>query len=143
MGLWYEIASYPTFFNKGLVGTTAEYTLNADNTVTVVNRAFQGSFDGPATSITGTAWSVDPETNSKLKVRFEGFPQSLFPGDYWIIDLSPDYQYAIVSDPYRTTLFILSRTPTISEELYNALIARVDEQGFDVERIQKTPQLAQ
>lgn len=139
-GLWYEISSYETPFNRGLVATTATYTPNPDGSVGVVNRARQGSFDGPETGIEGAAWPQD-ETNSKLNVIFPSVPFSgLFPGQYWIVDLAPDYSYAVVSDPFRATLFVLSRTPTLPTDVYDGILARLAADGFDLGRLKLTPQ---
>ena len=141
MGLWYEIASYPQFFNEGLVGTTAEYTLLEDGRVEVFNRGFQDAFDGPESTITGFATVKDETTNAKLNVRFPSVLGGLIPGAYWIIDLDEvDYTYAVVSDPLRSSLFILCRTPTVDEAFLDDLIADLAERGFDPDRINMTPQ---
>ncbi len=142
-GLWYEIGSYPQFFNRGLVGTTAEYTLLDDGTVEVFNRGFQDDFDGPESTITGVATVQDAVTNAKLDVRFPSVFGGIFPGPYWIIELDDvDYTYAVVSDPRCSTLFILSRTPTVDQMFLDDLIARLAERGFDPDRINMTPQQA-
>ncbi len=140
-GLWYEIASYPQFFNKGLVGTTAEYTLLDDGTVEVFNRGFEGDFDGPESTITGVASVKDTETNAKLDVRFPSVFGGIFPGPYWIIELDDvDYTYAVVSDPRCSTLFILSRTPTVDQDFLDELIGRLADRGFDPDQLNMTPQ---
>lgn len=139
-GLWYEIASYETPFNRGLVATTATYTPNPDGSVGVVNRARQGSFDGPETGIEGVARPQDA-TNSKLDVIFGSVPFSgLFPGQYWVVDLAEDYSYAVVSDPFRATLFVLSRTSTMDPEVYDGILSRLAADGFDIGRLKLTPQ---
>jgi len=139
MGLWYEIASNPVFFNEDLVGVTAEYTLNDDGTVRVVNRGFEGSLDGPATSIEGVARVVDKETNSKLGVRFPSVPGSrFFEGEYWIVALDEDYEWAVVSDSRQMTLFILSREPAVSVEFFNGLVADLDAADIDTSRLEIT-----
>ncbi len=143
LGLWYEIASYPTFFNRDLVGTTAEYSLRDDGLIRVYNRAFVGDFDGPIDDIEGTARVVDTQTNAKLAVSFASVPfGNLFEGRYWIIDLDEEaYSYAVVSDPFRSTLFILSRSPQIDEAVLDAILDRLEAQGFDLTRLTYTPQL--
>jgi len=141
MGLWYEIASYPQFFNQGLVGTTAEYTLLDDGRVEVFNRGFQDDFSGPESNITGYATVKDTTTNAKLDVRFPSVLGGLIPGPYWIIDLDDvDYTYAVVSDPLRSTLFILSRTPTVDQTFLDDLIADLAARGFDPDKLNMTPQ---
>ena len=61
-------------------------------------------------------------------------------GDYWVIDLDTDYQLAAVSDAKREYLWVLSRTPRVKPEHYNALLERIQAQGFDVQRLEATPQ---
>ena len=138
-GLWYEIASNPVFFNKDLVGVTAEYTLQSDGRVKVVNKGYKGSLDGPLDSITGTARVVDKATNSKLAVRF-GFPLgSLFEGKYWIVLLDDvNYEYAVVTDDRQFTLFILSRTPDMEAALFDEIVLALEEQGINVSRLRVT-----
>lgn len=109
-GKWYEIARYPNRFqSKCQSDTTAIYTLRDDGKVQVVNACREK--DGKVTTARGTAKVVDKKTNAKLKVIFF-WP---FYGDYWVIGLSPDYQYAIVGEPSRKYLGILSRTPSMEE----------------------------
>lgn len=136
MGTWYEIASYPASFQAGCVGTTAEYTLREDGKVTVVNRCYDESFEGPVREVEGVARVVDEQTNAKLKVSFF-WP---FEGDYWIIDLDTDYQWAVVGEPSRQYLWILSRTPKLDEPTYQAILAALPERGYDPAKLQVTPQ---
>jgi apolipoprotein D and lipocalin family protein len=135
-GDWYEIARYPNRFQKGCVGSMATYTLNSDGTVGVLNRCFDGSFEGKLRSVRGRARVVDPETNAKLKVTFF-WP---FRGDYWIIDLGKHYEYAVVGLPERTYLWILSRTKKMDDEIYKSILSRLEEQGYDITRLIKTEQ---
>lgn len=140
MGLWYQVGAYETSFNKGLVGVTAEYTLMADGSVQVYNKGYKDSLTGPLDEILGKAVVVDKNTNAKLKVSFPGVPNLPF-SNYWIVQLdSENYQYAVVSDPFRFTLFILSRTPQIDAALYASIKAKLVEQGFNVAKIIDTPQ---
>lgn len=138
MGTWYEIASFPTWFQKGCTGTTATYTLNTDNTVTVLNKCFKPDSKGILTPSTaeGTAYVADPITNAKLKVSFF-WP---FSGDYWIIELASDYSYAVVGHPNREYLWILSRSPYMNPETYADLLERIKIKGFDIRRLNKTVQ---
>jgi apolipoprotein D and lipocalin family protein len=137
MGKWYEIARYPNFFQgTDCAGTTAEYTLLEDGRVQVVNRCFEGGLNGPEQTIEGTARVVDTETNAKLKVNFFG----PFEGNYWIIDLGEDYQWAVVGDPTRTFLWILSRTPTMDETTYNDILSRLPDKLYDPSRLLPTVQ---
>ena len=107
-GLWHEIASNPVFFNRNLVGVTAEYGAINSTQVSVLNTGYVRSLDGRKQTITGTATVVDSTTNSKLQVRFDRFPVSLFPGNYWIVLLDEEnYQYAVVTDDRQFTMFML------------------------------------
>jgi apolipoprotein D and lipocalin family protein len=135
-GLWYEIANLPNSFQKNCVATTAEYSLRPDGIVKVVNSCRVKTLDGKAKSITGKAWVSDKKTNSKLNVQFF-WP---FYGKYWIIDLAPDYSYAVVGHPNRKFLWILSRTPAMDETLYNEILVKLKALGFDVSKIVKTLQ---
>jgi apolipoprotein D and lipocalin family protein len=139
-GTWYEIARYPQFFESGLVGVTAEYAAQDDGTISVTNRGFKKTLDGAKSSIHGVATVADKSSNAKLSVRFDPFPASLFRGNYWIIGLGSDYEYAIVSDPYRKTLWILSRTPQIADGVYTGIITSLAEKGFDTSKLELTPQ---
>ena len=139
-GLWYEIAKFPQFFQRGLVGVTAEYTLEDDGRVRVFNRGLQDTLDGEESSIKGYATVVDTATNSKLQVRFDLFPACLFPGDYWIIMVGDDYEYAVVSDPKRKSLWILSRTPAMDDTLYEDIVSQLAVDGFAVDGLVPTLQ---
>jgi apolipoprotein D and lipocalin family protein len=119
------------------VATSATYTvLPGGKTVEVVNRCRSGSLDGPERSIKGKARVVDEETNARLKVTFF-WP---FSGDYWIIDLGPEYEYAVVASPDRKYLWILSRTPRMGGEVYDRILETVRAQHFDPSRLERTPQ---
>jgi apolipoprotein D and lipocalin family protein len=140
LGTWYEIATIPQRFQKGCTGVTATYSLRPDGDITVLNQCRKDSLGGKHKSITGKAWVVDTTTNAKLRVRFF-WP---FSGAYWIIELdSLNYQYAVVGHPDRGYLWILSRTPQMSDELYNGLLDRLrNVHGYDVSRLRRTPQPA-
>jgi len=136
-GKWYEIASYPQRFQKGCHCTTAEYTLSEKGYVIVENRCNRDSVNGKQSYIKGKAFVEKNTGNAKLKVQFF-WP---FKGKYWIIDLADDYSYAVVSHPNKKYLWILSRTPKIQEEIYQQIISRLKEKGFDMSKLQTTVQL--
>jgi len=136
LGTWYEIASYPQRFQEGCTGTTATYTLQSDGEIDVLNKCRKGSLDGPEDVAEGRARVVDRATSAKLQVSFFG----PFWGDYWIIDLSPDYEYAVVGHPSRDYLWILSRTPTLDAEIYDTILKRLEEKGYPLEPLRKTLQ---
>jgi len=135
VGKWYEISRYPNKFQKECASdTTAEYTLAKDGKIKVVNSCRKS--DGKLKQSKGTAKVVDKKSNAKLKVTFF-WP---FYGDYWIIDLGKDYEYAVVSEPKREYLWILSRTPSMAPEQYSEILSKLSEKGFDTSRLIKTKQ---
>ena len=136
LGRWYEIASYPMYFQKGCTATIATYSLREDGLIQVINSCRKGSLDGKLKEAKGRAKVVDAETNAKLKVSFFG----PFWGDYWIIDLDPDYRWAVVGGPKRKYLWILSRTPQMDEALYEEIIGRLPAKGYDPKRLNRTTQ---
>lgn len=136
VGKWYEIASYPAPFQQGCVGTTAEYAVRDDGRISVINGCYQGSFEGKLERIEGSARVVDTETNARLKVSF--FPP--FEGDYQIIELDPEYRWAVVGEPSRTFLWILSRTPTMDAAVYDSIIESLPDKGYDPALLNLTPQ---
>jgi lipocalin len=140
-GLWYEVARTTNFFQIGCVATTATYGLLSESSVSVFNACYN-VFSGQDESIAGVATVVDPQTNAKLKVSFDGVPTS---GDYWIIDLventpEGDYTYAVVGEPTRNFVFILSRTPRANPEILDQLYANLEAQYYDVSKIRRSLQ---
>jgi len=136
MGKWYEIAAFPQRFEKGCHCVTAEYELTAKKYVRVTNSCRRGSPSGKLSVARGKAFVVKGSNNSKLKVQFF-WP---FKGNYWIIDLAPDYSYAVVGNPSREYLWILSRTPQMEMNLYQEILKRVEAKGFDTSRLRMTDQ---
>jgi apolipoprotein D and lipocalin family protein len=142
MGTWYEIAKFPNSFQKKCIGfTTATYSVREDGRVDVVNRCRQA--DGSTDSAEGVARQPGGPNSPKLEVRFAPAIFSFVPmvwGDYWVIDLDPDYQLAAVSEPKREYLWILSRTPKVDPAVYDALLGRLRAQGLDMNRLAPTKQ---
>lgn len=130
-GTWYEIASIPQSFQRGCSCVTAEYTQKKDGNIAVVNSCLK---DNKLKKVKGTAYVVNTTTNSELEVGFflEFLP--IFRGEYWIIMLDQGYQYAVVSNKKGSTLWILSRTPTMSKETYDHIIDTIQTQ-VDVSKI--------
>ncbi len=146
-GRWFEIARYPNWFQKKCVGnTTAEYTLRADGRITVINRCQRA--DGSVDEATGVARPRDtgrPGT-AMFKVRFAPGWLSFIPkvwGDYWILALPADYRYAVIGEPSRNYLWILSRTSQMSDADYAAAVAAAVANGYDPSRLVRTPQTAE
>jgi len=135
VGRWYEIARYPAWFEKDCASdVTATYTALPSGKIEVLNECRQA--DGQVKRSKGTARVVDKRTNAKLKVTFF-WP---FSGNYWIIDLAPDYSYAVVGEPDRKYLCILSRSSQLTESVYGQIVTRVRELGYDPSGLTKTRQ---
>ncbi|MEJ5359813.1 MAG: lipocalin family protein [Desulfobacterales bacterium] len=134
-GTWYEIAAFPTWFQRGCTASQATYTLREDGRIDVENRCRRGP-EGKFDSVRGIAWVPDPAEPGKLKVRFF-WP---FAADYWVIDLDPDYTFAVVGHPSRNHLWILSRTPVMDESRYQSLLRRIEQKHYDPRRLVKTLQ---
>jgi len=136
VGKWYEIASYPQKFQKGCHCTTAEYTLSDKGYIIVENRCNRDSVSGKESYIKGKAFVEKNSGNAKLKVQFF-WP---FKGKYWIIDIAKDYSYAVISNPSKKYLWILSRTSKMKEDDYEKVISKLKEMDFDLTKLQITVQ---
>ena len=140
-GRWYEVARLPNRFEEKCAGdVTAEYTPRDDGRLKVVNRCRKK--DGRTTGAEGVARPAERGgANSRLKVRFAPSYLSFLPfvwGDYQIMELAPDYSHALVGDPGRKYLWILSRTPRLDESTFRKLTESARSQGFDVSRLLRT-----
>lgn len=135
-GVWYEIARYPHKFQEDCAESKATYTLSDDGNIIVLNECNKKTNSSKIKSVKGKAWIVDKETNAKLKVSFF-WP---FTGDYWIIDLGKNYDYAVIGHPDRKYLWILSRTKKMNEELYQEILSRLKDKQYDTSKLIKTEQ---
>lgn len=130
LGSWYEIARLDHAFESGLESVTATYSKREDGGLKVVNRGFNVAKQRWQQSV-GKAYFTGPQSRAALKVSFFG----PFYGGYNVIALDEDYQHALVCGPNRDYLWILSRTPQISEQVKTALLAKARETGFDVSKL--------
>jgi apolipoprotein D and lipocalin family protein len=127
LGKWYEIARLDHSFERGLTRVTAEYTLRDDGGVKVVNRGYSAQ-EGKWKNAEGKAYFVQSPELGYLKVSFFG----PFYGSYIVFELDQEqYQYALVSGPDTSYLWILAREPKISESLRDELVQRAAALGFD------------
>jgi apolipoprotein D and lipocalin family protein len=131
-GVWYEIARFPNSFQKGCLDSKATYTLDENGKIDVLNECAREGKPGKAK---GKARVADKETNAKLEVSFF-WP---FYGDYWIIELAPDYSYAVVSEPRRRYLWLLAREKTMPDKLYGEILSNLEKRGFDISALIKNP----
>lgn len=131
LGQWYELARLPASFQKGCVATTATYSMREDGKIRVVNACRKETLEGKTRNAEGKAWVVDPATNARLKVTFF-WP---FSGDYWVVGLDPEYQWALVGTPDYKYLWLLSRTPQVPEAQYEQLVEQARALGYPVEKL--------
>ncbi len=131
LGTWYEIARLDHSFERGLSQVSAEYSLNADGSVKVINRGYSAG-DNKWKQAEGKAYFVKRPDQGFLKVSFFG----PFYGSYVILELDKkNYAYALVCGPDRSYLWILARSPKISDEVKNALVAKASDMGFKTENL--------
>ena len=131
LGTWYEIARLDHSFERGLSQVSAEYSLNADGSVKVINRGYSAG-DNKWKQAEGKAYFVKRPDQGFLKVSFFG----PFYGSYVILELDKkNYAYALVCGPDRSYLWILARSPKISNEVKNALVAKASDLGFKTENL--------
>jgi len=139
-GTWYEIARLPMFAQDGpgiaCEEVTATYTARPDGRIGVLNRCVN-ALDGDAPrGVPGRAYAVEGSNDARLRVSFL-WP---FHADYWVIGLDPDYRWAVVGEPRRRYLWILSRTPAMAPEDYAQAVAIARTQGYDLTGLRTTRQ---
>lgn len=131
LGKWYEIARLDHSFERGLSRVTADYSLRDDGGVKVLNRGFSAK-DGVWKEAEGKAYFVKGVDQGYLKVSFFG----PFYGSYIIFELDyENYQYALVSGPDKSYLWLLARTPTLNETIKRNLIDKAAALGFDTNKL--------
>ncbi len=140
MGKWHEIFRLPNSFQRDDSKATAEYTLQPDGKVKVVNTELRP--DGSTKTATGEAEAVQDGKNSRFKVKFSGLA-AIVPvpdeGNYWIIGLTPDYSRALVGTPDRQFLWLLSRSPTLTQREKAEYLSKAKTLGFPVEKVIQHP----
>jgi apolipoprotein D and lipocalin family protein len=141
-GLWHEIARIPNRFqNQCAWGIAAEYGLRSDGRIDVVNRCHKR--DGRIAEAKGLARIEDPKSNARLKVSFFSILgwRPVW-GDYWIIGLGADYEYAVVGSPDRKYGWILARQRSLDATVLERINDLLQSQGYDPKSFQMTPQEA-
>jgi len=128
LGTWYEIARFPHSFEKGLVGVTATYSMRPDGKIKVLNQGRKNSLDGELSSAVGKAKIPDPSKPGNLKVSFFW----IFYAEYNVLELDPEYQYALIGSSNEKYLWILSRNPEMDEKTYQMLVEKARLRGYDV-----------
>ena len=117
-GTWYRISAKPIIFEPKCACARQVLTARADGKIDVLNTCNKNTVDGELVTIKGTATAKD-SSNSKLSVNF-GLPWN---GDFYIIAVAKDYEWAVVTDRYAYSLYIQAKTPTITKEQYNEALS--------------------
>lgn len=131
LGKWYEISRYDHRFERDLVGVTASYSYRDDGKIKVVNSGYAKTLNGQKTEAIGKAKIPDTNIPSKLKVSFFWF----FYGDYFVLELDENYQWAVIGSSSDNYLWILSRSPQMEKSLYDELLNRLINRGYDVNKL--------
>ncbi|GFM52433.1 lipocalin family protein [Pseudomonas capsici] len=136
-GTWYELARLPMFFQRNCAQSEAHYTLKPDGNIGVTNRC--RTAEGKWQEATGTASPQVAGKTDKLWVVFDNWFSRLLPGlakgDYWVLYISDDYKTAVVGNPDRKYLWLLSRTPTVPEWVKQEMLSKARQQGYDTSRL--------
>lgn len=135
LGTWEEIARFPNKYQEGCVDSTAQYT-QAKCYIQVKNTCITA--DGKKKDVTGRAKIADTSKPAQLKVNFTPFFIRMFGvgwGNYWIIELGSNYEYAVVSEPKMEYLWILARNKPMSKATYNDIVQRLKAKGFSTEKL--------
>ena len=139
-GTWYEIARLPNEQQAGCAGdVTTTFTLRGMRMYDLMTRCRH--VDGSESSDAGIARIQDTTTNAKMEWRFLPLAVAWWPfawSDYWIIDLAPDYGYAMAATPSRQGLWILARKPELDAATYQRLVAKARGLGFDTSKLVRT-----
>lgn len=139
LGTWYEIARFPHKFEKGMAGVTANYSLRDDGKIRVINKGYKNGLNGELSVAEGKAKIPDKLQPGKLKVSFFW----IFYGDYYILELGPNYEYVMIGSSSPKYFWILSRTPQMDEVTYNMLLDNARKRGYNLDQLEKVQQKIQ
>lgn len=136
MGPWYVIANIPTFLEKGAHNAVETYTLNDDGTIATKFTFLKNGFDGKQKEYNPKAFVLDTDSNARWGMRF------VWPikADYRIVWLDDDYSMTVVGRQDRDYVWIMARTPTISDHEYDEILSFVESIGYDMTKIERVPQ---
>jgi apolipoprotein D and lipocalin family protein len=134
-GTWYVIASIPTVFERGAHNATEQYVLDADGTMDTTFSFRADAFDGPLKTYHSRGYVLDAD-------HAVWGQQYVWPirADYRISYVADDYSATIITREKRDHVWIMARTPTISEDAYRRLLAMVEREGYDASKVQRVPQ---
>ncbi|MFB6317511.1 lipocalin family protein [Saccharicrinis sp. FJH54] len=130
-GTWYEIARLPNSFEKGLKCTTANYSINDDGSIKVVNKGHKTDEPDKVKQSTGKALVPDKAEPGKLKVSFQ-WP---FYGKYWVLKLDPEYKHVLVGTPSGKYLWLLSRNPDMDDREMLEYVEYAKSKGFNIQNL--------
>ncbi len=131
LGTWFEIARYNHRFERGMAGVSATYSMRNDGKIKVVNSGYKGGLDGRFSKAIGKAKIPNPDEPAKLKVSFFWF----FYGDYYVMELDENYQWAVIGSSSDQYLWILSRSRQMDNELYKQLLEKLKARGYDTSKL--------
>lgn len=135
MGAWHVIANIPYFAERGKVASRDVYTLDADGNV-ATTYVYRTSFDGPEKSM-GSLGIVQPgSNNARWVVRILWFIRA----DYLVLDVAPDYSWALVGQPSRKLAWVFARNPAMDDALYTMLLEKFRGFGYDSAKFRRVPQ---
>ena len=136
MGPWYVIANIPTFLEKGAHNAVETYSLNDDGTIATNFTFRKDGFDGKLKEYNPKAFVMNKETNALWGMRF------VWPikADYRVVYLDEDYNHTIIGRQNLDYVWIMARTPTISDADYDELVAFVKSLGYDTSKLRAVPQ---
>ena len=136
MGDWYVIANIPTFLEKEAYNAVETYSLNEDGTIATTFTFRKGGFDGKEKEYNPKGFITDTESNALWGMRF------VWPikADYRIVYLDDDYTQTVIGRQSRDYVWIMARTPTISDADYEKLVTFVESLGYDIAKLNRVPQ---
>ena len=136
MGPWYVIANIPTFLEKGAHNAVETYSLNDDGSIATSFTFRKDSFDGKPKEYNPKGFILDNKSNARWGMRF------VWPikADYRIVYLDEDYTQTIVGRQNRDYVWVMARTPTISDRDYDKLYDFVASLGYDTAKLERVPQ---
>jgi apolipoprotein D and lipocalin family protein len=138
MGRWYVISNVPYFFEKGKVASSDNYALRPDGRMDNNFLFRRASFDSPEKEWKGVAWVTNSATNAEWKVRLF-WP---FTSTYLVLELDPDYRWAVVSTGDGSLYWVLARERALPDDVYRGILERISKRGLEAGKLVKVPQPA-
>jgi len=136
MGPWYVIANIPTFLEKGAHNAVETYSLNDDGTIATNFTFRKDGFDGKKKEYNPKGFITDTESNALWGMRF------VWPikADYRIVYVDDDYSQTVIARQKRDFVWIMARSPSISDQDYDKLMSMVEALGYDMSKVRRVPQ---